>query len=497
MSADPRTAAVSAPHHPVTRHDDSGPTSGSDLAIEWRGLQPVPASSRFGRPRELIPFWFALQLFPVAFFIGAVGAEGFVGLSFWQGALAIVIGSALGAAIVAGLSVMGPRTGAAQLPLARAPFGQSVTLVGVLAYGINIVYLALAAVYGAQALRVVIGSIPFTVALLIMFAVEAAISVVGYELVHRYEQLTALFAGLGFLAIGIAVLTNAGKIHVPQTVHGAALSGSFVLMTVIAFSFSFSWTVNASDYCRYLPEDTSASRLFLSVFAGITSGCVVMEVMGLAAANILARNVSQMKALFDLLSGGALGYAVMVAICIGVVANLTATNYSAGLEILSTGLRVSRPLMTGISAVLGFAVTVWLHGGNLLTKAENLILVATYWVGPFVAIVAIHWWRSSAIAHVYATDTPIERLPSGWRALAALVLGFLACLPFSNTTEGATLAAHGGILKTLFGSISTHMNGADLSYPVGILVAGIAYLLLTYRPRPAAATDKAIEVKEA
>ena len=286
MSADPRTAADAALQHPVTRHDDSGPTSGSDLAIEWRGLQPVPASSRFGRPRELIPFWFALQLFPVAFFIGAVGAEAFIGLSFWQGALAIVIGSALGAAIVASLSVMGPRTGAAQLPLARAPFGQSVTLVGVLAYGINIVYLALAAVYGAQALRVVIGSIPFTVALLIMFAVEAAISIVGYELVHRYEQLTALFAGLGFLAIGIAVLTKAGKIHVPQTVHGAALTGSFVLMTVIAFSFSFSWTVNASDYCRYLPEHTSASRLFLCVFVGITSGCVVMEVMGLAAANI-------------------------------------------------------------------------------------------------------------------------------------------------------------------------------------------------------------------
>jgi hypothetical protein len=120
-----------------------------------------------------------------------------------------------------------------------------------------------------------------------------------------------------------------------------------------------------------------------------------------------------MKALFDLLSGGALGYAVMVAICIAVVANLTATNYSAGLEILSTGLRVSRPLMTGISAALGFAVTVWLHGGNLLTKAENLILVATYRVGPFVAIVAIHWCQSSASAHVAATDTPIERLPSG------------------------------------------------------------------------------------
>lgn len=481
----------------AVRHEEAGPTSASDLAIEWRGLRPVPTSARFGRPRELIPFWFALQLFPVAFFIGAVGAEAFIGLSLWQGVLAIVIGTSLGAAIVSCLSVMGVRTGAAQIPLARAPFGQSVTLVGVLAYAINIVYLALAAVYGAQALQVLIGGIPYTVALLIMFAIEAVISVVGYELVHRYEHLTALLAGLGFLAIGIALLTKASEIHVPQTVHGAALTGSFILMTVISFSFSFSWTVNSSDYCRYLPEETSARRLILSVFAGVALGCVVMEVMGLAAANILAHHVSQMRSLFDLLSGGALGYAVMCAICIGVIANLTATNYSAALEILSTGLRVSRPVMTAISAALGFAITVWLHGGNLLTKAENLILVATYWVGPFVAIVAIHWWRSSISAHVEAVNTPIKRLPSGWSALTALIVGFIVCLPFSNTTEGATLAANGGFLKTLFGSVSTEINGADLAYPVGMLVAGVTYALLTARPWAAARTERTDRVSRA
>ena len=78
-------------------------------------------------------------------------------------------------------------------------------------------------------------------------------------------------------------------------------------MTVISFSFSFSWTVNSSDYCRYLPEDTSAPRLFWSVFAGIAVGRAVMEVMGLAAANILAHHVSQMRSLFDLLSGALSG----------------------------------------------------------------------------------------------------------------------------------------------------------------------------------------------
>ena len=188
----------------------------------------------------------------------------------------------------------------------------------------------------------------------------------------------------------------------------------------------------------------------------------------------------------------------MCAICIGVIANLTATNYSAAPgDTVHGAARLAAGDDKGISAALGFGITVWLHGGNLLTKAENLILVATYWVGPFVAIVAIHWWQSSVRAHVEAVNTPIKRLPSGWNALAALILGFIVCLPFSNTTEGATLAAHGGILKTLFGSVSTEINGADLAYPVGMLVAGVTYALLTYRPWAAARTERADRVSRA
>jgi len=53
-------------------------------------------------------------------------------------------------------------------------------------------------------------------------------------------------------------------------------------------------------------------------------------------------------------------------------------------EILPIGLHVPRPLMTEPKAAFAFLVTLWLHRGNLLTKAENLILVATYCVGRFV-----------------------------------------------------------------------------------------------------------------
>jgi purine-cytosine permease-like protein len=127
-----------------------------ELPIEWRGVLPVPAEDRHGRPQELMPFWFALQLFPVAFFLGAIGAEAFIGLAFWESAVVIVVANLVGAAVVGAVSTMGSCTGAAQLPLARAPFGRGVLLPGVLASCSNIVFLSLGAVYGAQAVQVLI-----------------------------------------------------------------------------------------------------------------------------------------------------------------------------------------------------------------------------------------------------------------------------------------------------------------------------------------------------
>jgi nucleobase:cation symporter-1, NCS1 family len=459
-----------------------------ELPVEWRGALPVPAEDRHGRPRELIPFWFALQLFPVAFFLGATGAEAFIGLAFWESALVIVVANLVSAAVVGAVSTMGPRTGAAQLPLARAPFGRGVLVPGVLASCSNIVFLSLGAVYGAQALQVLIAGIPFTVALLVVFAIEAAISVVGYDLLHRYERLTAILSGLGFLAIGIALLTKARSIAIPQTVHGGTVIGSSLLLGAIVFGFAFGWLVTASDYCRYLPQNTSARNLGVSVFVGLGAGTILIEVLGLAAASVLDPHVSQMRSLFELLGSDVVGYLVMAAIGVGAIANITATNYSIGLELAATGMRVRRPLLTVASTACAFALTLWLHGADLLTKAENLVLVATYWTAPFCAIIAIHWWRNSASDHVASVTAPPSGLPSGWRAMSALALGFVASLPFSNTTEGATLASHGGVLKILFGSVSGHISGGDLAYPVGILVGGLAYWVVTLRHGPRAVT---------
>jgi nucleobase:cation symporter-1, NCS1 family len=459
-------------------HDLASPDALSDdLAVEWRGVTAVPPDARYGTSRDMAWLWFASQLVPVAFFIGVLGTNSFIGLSFWPAAAALAVGNLLGAAPIAALSIMGPRTGLAQLPLARAAFGRSITVVGLLAYLTSITFLSLGAIFGAEALQIVV-SMPFAVALLIVFALEAFVSVVGYRLLHLYQRFCTVAVGLGFLLLSIVVLTKTDQIHIPQTTHGPAATGSFVLLAAIAFGFSFGWAPNSADYCRYLPAKVSGRSLFWWVFAGLFLGCTWLEVLGLAAGTLLPEG-SPMRSVHTLIGNGPLATVVMIAVFLGVVANITAADYSAGLQVLAAGVRVPRPVMTGISACIAFAVTLWLHVGDLSDKATNLVLLATYWLAPFVAIVSVHWWKTSAAHHVKVSETPRQHLQTGLAALTATIVGFLASLPFSNTTQGASLASHGGVLKALLGSVSNQMHGADLAFPVGAFVGGAVYALLT------------------
>ena len=314
-------------------------------------------------------------------------------------------------------------------------------------------------------------------ALIIVFGMEAIVSVIGYELLHMFEMGASVLAGVGYLVLTVAVISKASSIHIHQTAHGSAGAGAFLLMTVIAFSYTFGWSPYASDYCRYLPSNTSRTSLIWWVLGGLAVSTIWLELLGLAAGAILP-NRSPMAAVYSLVGAGPVGVVVMVAIILGVVAYMAATDYSGGLQILSAGLRVPRPYITVASSLLAGTVTWWLSSGGLAGKAENLILLSTYWVAPWIAIVMIDW-RGRKTKDSLRIAQYVD-LPSGWAAATAVVVGYVACLPFSDTTTGNQLAAHGGFLAGLFGSVSRGpLAYGDLAFVVGFVVGFGLYLLLT------------------
>src|SRR5512140_1900772 len=69
------------------------PTHEGDLSIEGHGMEPIPDSARYGSTGRIFTVWFTPNLVPAAFFIGTLAAADFIGLGWWAGLAAIVVGN--------------------------------------------------------------------------------------------------------------------------------------------------------------------------------------------------------------------------------------------------------------------------------------------------------------------------------------------------------------------------------------------------------------------
>jgi NCS1 family nucleobase:cation symporter-1 len=95
------------------------------------------------------------------------------------------------------------------------------------------------------------------------------------------------------------------------------------------------------------------------------------------------------------------------------------------------------------------------------------LLFTAYWIAPFLAIIVIDWYqrRGSISRAGLAGLMSFATLPTGWPALAALLVGFAAMVPFMNT-------------GLVVGPVANALHGADLSFYVGFVVAAVVYSAL-------------------
>jgi nucleobase:cation symporter-1, NCS1 family len=449
-----------------TPANEGMPTHEGDLSIEQHGMEPIPATARYGSVNRLFTVWFSPNLVPAAFFVGTLAS--IVGLGWWLGVLAIIVGNVIGAGLVGILSVMGPQTGMAQIPASRLPFGKSIVVPGIINWLSTIAWDAINAFFGAYAIDAISGgAIPFPAGLLIVILFQAALSVVGYEAIHTFER----YAAIG-LAVLFAIVTIA---LVPKATFGGSGSsdtiGTFILMTTIAGSFNLAWALYASDYSRYLPATTQPRSVFSWTFLGLFAGAVWIEILGLAVVGALGQEADTVHQIYGLLGGGIIGAIAMIAIFFGTVAVNSMNDYTGSLSLQAAGIRIPRPISAGVVAVLSFIATLYLYYNDFSSTVENYLLVITYWIGPWAAIVLIDWRRRGDRIDG-RNAVRFSLLPSGLSALISLVVGFVVSIPFMN--------------QTLYvGPAANALGGADVAYLVGFVVAGAVYWLLEPRLRSA------------
>jgi len=332
--------------------------------VERRGIEYIPLSQRWGTPGGLFWMW-AGAIWNVEFLVyGVLGIVVF-GLSFTQAVVVIVVGNV--SYLLTGLaSLQGPQAGTTCFGISRAPFGPKgnrvpslfnwVTQVGFEIEGVALIVLAAISLAGEAGMRSV-PDWPKAVFLVAAVAVQAVLPLLGH---------TAVLRVLKYLALPFVVLFSIMALLVASKFHGSSLSSagaSWGAMTVFAAlviaAGGLGWTENANDYSRYLPPDTSRTRIVLAVTLGCAIPSVLLEVLGAALATELA---SSAKLGVTGLTAGFPGW-FAVPYLIFAILQLFAINtldlYSSGVTLQSLVPRLSRVGCVAIDTVICLCVAAY------------------------------------------------------------------------------------------------------------------------------------------
>jgi NCS1 family nucleobase:cation symporter-1 len=434
------------------------PSGAGDLSVETHGIAPVPAGRRYGTPARLFTVWFAPQVNMTGVFTGTLAIT--LGLGFWLGLLAMVIGTVLGGLVVGYLSTWGPRTGTAQLPASRLAFGPGVTLPAALQWLSSIAWDALVGLFGGEALSVLLG-LPFWAAVLIVLAVQGAVGFFGYELIHRLQAVLTVVLLVTFVVFAVKLVAG-HDVVTAATVTGPDLVGAFVLEVTIALSLSISWASYAADFSRYLPVRSSQPKVFGYTFGGVVLAYVFVQAIGIAAAGVIGDQTA--AGVREVMGGGVLGALALLIIALASIGSGVMNDYSGSLALQTMGVRVRRPYSAALVTAVSFGLILWLHGGDTATRFQNVLLLVSYWIPAFVAIVVIDW-RLRTRGRV-SPDVDVAAEPTGRgdaaAALVVFVAAYAAAIPFMNTT-------------LLQGPVAVAWHGADIAYFVNFAVAAVLY----------------------
>ena len=291
-----------------------------------------------------------------------------LGLGFWLGLLAMVIGTVLGSLVVGYLSTWGPRTGTGQLPNSRMAFGGGVVLPAALQWLSSIAWDALVGLFGGEALAVLLG-IPFWVAVLIVLAVQGAVGFFGYELIHRLQAVLTVVLVRDVRGVRGETRWRTCRSSRLRAVQGADLAGAFVLEVTIAFSLAVSWASYAADFSRYLPADSSRARVFGFTFAGIVSAYIFVQGIGIAAGDVVAEHTAE--GVRSVMGGGLLGGLALLIIALASIGSGVMNDYSGSLALQTIGVRVRRPVSAVIVTALAFVLILWLHAADTATRFQR------------------------------------------------------------------------------------------------------------------------------
>jgi nucleobase:cation symporter-1, NCS1 family len=242
-----------------------------------------------------------------------------------------------------------------------------------------------------------------------------------------------------------------------------------------AAGYQISYAVYVSDYSRYLRKDVPVRGVISWTYLGAAGSAVWLMALGaFLGSSIEAPDaIGSLQQVGNSVFPGFGTFAVLV--CIPALVSIMAINFYGAMLTGASAVDGFRPVKATVrSRVVGIAVVAviayivaLLIPDNYLTSFNNFVLLMLYFLIPWTAVNLVDFYfvrrGHYAITEIFKPNGIYGRW--SWRGLVAYVVGFAAMIPFLSTTFYVGPAAEA-------------MNGADISFIVGLVVSGGLYLIL-------------------
>src|SRR5712691_3033391 len=211
--------------------------------VEPGGVEYIALKERHGKPIDLFWTWLSPNLEFATVFVGVIAITLF-GLNFWETALAIVVGSALGSATHFVLSSWGPKFGVPMMVESRGAFGflGNILPAGLNAFTGTIGWFIVNSVSGAFALQALGGlinlNLPFAIAFLIIVVAQVAIATLGHNFIHVFERWALPLLGIVFALATIFIFTKANFGFPAKPIPVVGEFGGFMLLFTATFVYA-------------------------------------------------------------------------------------------------------------------------------------------------------------------------------------------------------------------------------------------------------------------
>ena len=454
--------------------------SSSPPLIEQHTIGYIPPQERHGKVRDLFTLWFGGNIAPLPMVTGALGVQVFHLNLPWCVA-AIVVGQLLGGALMALHSAQGPQLGIPQMIQSRAQFGSiGALLVVAIAWVMYTGFFASNIILAGQSLHGIAPSVPLSAGIVIGAAGSCIIAILGYRVIHLLNRIGCWVLGIGIL-LGLVWILSHLQGDAWLTRGGFSFSGWLATVSLSAL-WQIAFAPYVSDYSRYLPENVRVSATFRATFAGSVLGSSLSFIFGALAVLAVPAGLETMEAVRQ--ATGLLGPLMLLLFLLSVISHNALNLYGAVMSLITlVQTFLWRWLPGGRSrALISLLVVICCVTLALLASTDfvghliNLVMLLLVVLVPWTAInlidfYAIHRGRYDLEA-IFRVDGGIYGRANP-QALLAYVVGILVQLPFMNTT-------------LYIGPVARWIDGADLSWLVGLLVTTPLYWGLALRARRAA-----------